>query len=56
MTKWSPARRRFVAALALYLAWVGILAAMAITSSKRPPTKLVPAAAEESPADDAANP
>ena len=33
----NPARRRFAAALALYLAWVIALAAMAVTSSERPP-------------------
>jgi hypothetical protein len=44
MTKPDRARRRFLAALALYLAWVGVLAGMAVTSSNRPPETLVPAA------------
>lgn len=46
MTKPNPARRWFAAALGLYLAWVGVLTAMAVTSSKRPPHPLVPGAAD----------
>jgi hypothetical protein len=40
----NSARRRFVAALALYLIWVGALVAMAVTSSERPPAKPQPPA------------
>jgi hypothetical protein len=47
--KLNSARHRFIAALALYLIWVGALVAMAVTSSERPPAKLIPAA----PSDDA---
>ena len=55
MTKSNPARRRFLAALALYLGWVGALAAMAVTSSYRPPNRhSIPAA--EAPAENPENP
>ncbi len=40
MTRPDAARRRFVAALFLFFAWVGVLAAMAATSSMRPPKNL----------------
>jgi hypothetical protein len=36
------ARHRFLAALALYLTWVGALVAMAATSSERPLAKPAP--------------
>jgi hypothetical protein len=42
--KLDSARRRLVAAVALYLLWIGALVAMAVTSSERPPVKLVPSA------------
>jgi hypothetical protein len=48
------ARNRFVAALALYLFWVGTLLAMAVTTAERPPAKLVPPPANGEPARDAA--
>ncbi len=41
----TSARHRFVAALALYLIWVGSLVAMAVTSSERPPAKPLPSPA-----------
>lgn len=37
----SSARVRFAAALVLFLAWVGALAALACTSSTRPSTQAV---------------
>ena len=37
MKAFSPGRR-FAAALVVYLAWVGVLAVMAVTSSTRPPS------------------
>jgi hypothetical protein len=40
-----------VAALALYLAWVGAIAAMAVTSSNRPPSKLLPSTPDKTPAE-----
>ena len=40
MTRPDAARRRFAAALFLFLAWVGVLLTMAATSSKRPPSHL----------------
>jgi hypothetical protein len=46
----NSARHRFVAALALYLIWVGALVAMAVTSSERPPAKPVPSAVGDAPA------
>ncbi len=49
MTASRSTRRRFLAALALYLAWVGTLAAMAITSSNRPPASLLPAETDAAP-------
>ncbi len=33
---WSPDRRRFVAALGLFVLWVMLLAALAIVSAYRP--------------------
>lgn len=50
MTRPNLARRCFLAAMALYLAWVGVLAAMAVTSARRPPATLLPPAADEAPA------
>src|SRR5262249_30255989 len=41
MAKSDPARRRFMAALALYLVWVGALTAMAVTTGKKPPAHIV---------------
>ena len=52
MTRTDSARRRFLAALGLYLIWVGVLAAMAVTSADRPPATLVPQSAGETPAAD----
>ncbi len=52
----SAARGRFLGALGLYLAWVGILAAMAITSSYRPPERALRSAPAELPAGESANP
>jgi hypothetical protein len=46
MTRPDTARRRFAAALFLYLAWVAALATMAVTSSRRPPVALYPPAAD----------
>ncbi len=43
----DSARHRFVAAVALYIVWVGALVAMAVTSAERPPAKLIPASAGE---------
>jgi hypothetical protein len=37
----SSARFRFAAALVLFVAWVGALATMAVTSSTRPPSRPV---------------
>jgi hypothetical protein len=37
----SSARSRFAAALVLFLAWVGALATMAVTSATRPPSQPV---------------
>ncbi len=43
----KTARRRFLAALGLYLIWVGALAAMALTSAERPPGRPVPATSND---------
>ncbi len=51
MTRPDPARRRFVAALFLFFAWVGVLLTMALTSSYRPPEHLHRTAAD-SPVED----
>lgn len=57
MTTPKGTRRIFAAALALYLGWVGILTAMAITSSRRPPSQLIPPpSAEPTPAAESARP
>jgi hypothetical protein len=48
--KLNSARQRFVAALALYLIWVGALVALAVTSSERPPAKLIPSDGSHAPA------
>jgi hypothetical protein len=50
----KSARHRFVAALALYLLWVGTLLAMAVTTAERPRVRLVPPPAGGEPARDAA--
>lgn len=52
MTTPGSARRRFLAALALYLVWVGVLAAMAVTTGKKPPHRLIPPAVEAPPEKD----
>jgi hypothetical protein len=50
----KSARQRFVAALALYLVWVGTLVAMAVTTAERPAAKPAPAPAGGEPAREAA--
>jgi hypothetical protein len=35
------ARQQFLAALGLYLVWVGVLVVMAVTTSTGPPTRLI---------------
>ena len=56
MTNPSAVRRRFIAAMALYVAWVGVLAAMAITSSYRPPKQILRSAEGAPAAANAPNP
>ena len=50
----ASARRRFFAALALYLIWVITLLGMAATTAERPPERLAPPPAGVEPARDAA--
>jgi hypothetical protein len=47
MTEPQTARRRFLAAVGLYVIWIGVLAAMAVTSAEKPRATLIPPAAEE---------
>lgn len=56
MTKLDPVRRRFMAALALYLVWVGVLAAMAVATAKKPAARLFPPAAQGSADEPKSNP
>jgi hypothetical protein len=39
---WSLERKRFLAALAVFLVWVAMLTALAVLSSRRPPTRTGP--------------
>ena len=50
---WSSQRKKFAAALILFLAWIAALAAMAIVSADRPANRSVsppPAASADGPA------